>query len=163
MNCIHWNIIQEKGLVQKVKGNWFCRVYEFKSILLLFFCNFQETFPFRAKNQRHREERRVLEVQKWACPHQGYKALVRRESDMKSHRRSQTFERGLTSGVHCKTGLPDRQDRPCAFIGQEALITTAEAISFLRELKSRNRALKRKNSDLLVGEKLFPEQYTVIH
>ncbi|XP_065941010.1 uncharacterized protein [Magallana gigas] len=48
-------------------------------------CNFQGTFPSRAKFQRHWEERHVREVQKWACPHQGCKALVRRKSDMKSH------------------------------------------------------------------------------
>lgn len=48
-------------------------------------CNFQGTFPSRAKFQRHWEERHVREVQKWACPHQGCKALARRKSDMKSH------------------------------------------------------------------------------
>lgn len=48
-------------------------------------CNVQGTFPSRAKFQRHWEERHVPEVQKWACPHQGCHALVRRKSDMKSH------------------------------------------------------------------------------
>lgn len=43
------------------------------------------TFPSSAKFQRHWEERHVREVQKWACPHQGCKALVRRNSDMESH------------------------------------------------------------------------------
>uniref|UniRef100_K1PYJ3 Uncharacterized protein n=1 Tax=Magallana gigas TaxID=29159 RepID=K1PYJ3_MAGGI len=40
---------------------------------------------FKGPPHRHWEERHVREVQKWACPHQGCKALVRRKSDMKSH------------------------------------------------------------------------------
>lgn len=64
-------------------------------------CNFQGTFPSRAKFQRHWEERHVREVQKWACPHQGCKALVRRKSDMKSHlkfthKETDSFILGLT-------------------------------------------------------------------
>jgi hypothetical protein len=48
-------------------------------------CNFPGTFSSRERFQRHCEERHSEEVQKWACPYQGCKTMVRRKSDMKSH------------------------------------------------------------------------------
>uniref|UniRef100_K1QSZ0 Uncharacterized protein n=1 Tax=Magallana gigas TaxID=29159 RepID=K1QSZ0_MAGGI len=203
-------------------------------------CNFQGTFPSRAKFQRHWEERHVREVQKWACPHQGCKALVRRKSDMKSHlkfthketdsfilsltiakatsqmvratnfidpgllkynfRRAETFP---TAGVLSLPGFPsmanvapgtvvippptysycdddfaippipssedslqmyivklgnqiDRIAR-VRLLAKERLERLQRPGSSLRELESENRALKRKITELLEREELFPE------
>jgi hypothetical protein len=62
-------------------------------------CYFPGTFPSRAKYQTHWEERHVEEVQKWVCPFQGCRTMVRRKSDMKSHFRYVHRETD-TSNIH---------------------------------------------------------------